>query len=481
MFSSRHAFRRAPAWLASLWLTLGATRGARAVPIDEPFVGGIGFSGPTTADVAAIYWNPAALALIHGPQITISGNTQLSTTTVALAAPDATTGAPAPSVQASDHNHPLVWPVGPGAFAGIAYDVGGDRFTLALATYMPFVERTSYDLPAGSASAVRFHRIRADLRNLALVPALAIRLAGELRFGVAPGFLFSTGSVSFDDGPSNDVRYQLASGNGLGTSHFAVTLGLGLYYRVRAWEMGLSFSSRPFGGEVGGAAVVSGGATRLTTAAGANVVTCDGHPDGDGCVFSELMYKLPWTLAGAVTWHLRHGMELTATARVLSFPADDVIDIRLTGVNLPAFGVPEHIVLHRGYGTIVDTRLRVASWVTERLRLGAGLRLESSGLAASAVSPGAVDGPKLEPTVMVSFRAFRHLALAAGYGFTWMLPVSTGASIFDPTAAGRCAAAGRDITDPACATVNAGQARPSAEGTYHRWSHDFSLSVTAQF
>jgi long-subunit fatty acid transport protein len=455
---------------------------AHAVPIDDPLVGGIGFSGPTTGDVAAIYWNPAALALIHGPQVMVSGTTQLSTTTVALGATDPTTGLRGPDVRASDRNHPLTWPIGPGTFAGVAYDVGGDRFTLALATYMPFVERTAYTLPTGGgSSAVRFHRIRADLRNLALVPALAIRLSGELRFGVAPGFLFSTGSLSFDDGPDNELQYQLGSGNGLGSSHFAVTLGLGLYYRRRSWEFGLSFSSRPFGGEVDGAAVVAAGQTQITTPAGASVVQCAGHPDGNGCVFSEIAYKLPWTLAAAATWHLQHGMELTATLRVLSFPSNDVVDIRLTGVNLSSFGVPEHIALYRGYGTTFDNRIRIASWVTQRLHMGAGMRFETAALGASAISPAAVDGPKLEPTAMASFRVVKHLSIGAGYGFTWMLPVSTGGSIFDPSAATACAASGRDITSAACSAVNSGRARPSADGTYHRYSHDFSLSMTAQF
>src|SRR4051812_41644048 len=43
-------------------------RSARAVPIDDPDIGGIGFSGPTTGDLAAGYWNPAAPGPIHGGQ-----------------------------------------------------------------------------------------------------------------------------------------------------------------------------------------------------------------------------------------------------------------------------------------------------------------------------------------------------------------------------------------------------------------------------
>ena len=53
-----------------------------AVPLDEPNIGGIGFSGPTTGDLAATYWNPAALGLMHGLQLTFAGTTSYATTTV---------------------------------------------------------------------------------------------------------------------------------------------------------------------------------------------------------------------------------------------------------------------------------------------------------------------------------------------------------------------------------------------------------------
>ena len=60
----------AAAVTASTW---SGDRGALAVPIDDPHIGGIGFSGPTTGDLAAIYWNPAALGLIRGINLTFAG------------------------------------------------------------------------------------------------------------------------------------------------------------------------------------------------------------------------------------------------------------------------------------------------------------------------------------------------------------------------------------------------------------------------
>ena len=67
--------------------------------------------------------------------------------------------------------------------------------------------------------------------------------------------------------------------------------------------------------------------------------------------------------------------------------------------------------------------------------MGAGVRLETSALPAAEVSPAAVDGLKVQPTVMVLFRPVKHLSVGAGYGFTYMFDVTASPSAFDPTAA----------------------------------------------
>src|SRR3569832_2173697 len=172
----------------------------------------------------------------------------------------------------------------------------------------------------------------------------------------------------------------------------------------------------------------------------------NGRADGRGCVYADLSYKLPFTFIAGVTWHPRAGAEFTAVGRLLSFPANDVIDIRLTGSSLAADGLPQHIVLYRGYGTVLDTRVRYGQWVGHRLRLGAGLRFENSALGSGAINPGAVDGEKVEPPAMLPLLVSKHLALNAGYGFTYMFGVTAQNSVFAPLAATTCEAAGGDLT-----------------------------------
>ena len=129
------------------------------------------------------------------------------------------------------------------------------------------------------------------------------------------------------------------------------------------------------------------------------------------CVFGDLSYRLPDVWIGGVTWRLRPGLELSAMARWLWLHVHDRIDVRLTGPTLEAAGVPQHIVLYRGFHDVWDLRGRVSYWFRERVRLGAQLRVETSAVDASAVNAAAVDGLTVEPMALVEGRLSRHLWL----------------------------------------------------------------------
>ena len=255
------------------------------------------------------------------------------------------------------------------------------------------------------------------------MPALAVRLSGDLRLGFAPGFLLSTGHLSFDEttcglgghpdcaaaeDPAADARYDISSSSGFSSAKFAFTLGGGLYLPEARLGDGAGLlepsiwrKRRRARGDRGQRHARS----PLPPRDGGGPVTCmNGRADGRGCVFADVSYKLPYTVTGGVTWHPRPGAELALILRYLSFGSNDVIDIRIARAPAPGEGLPEHIVLHRGYDSMLDTRVRFAQWLGERLRIGAGLRVETSALPASDVSPAAVDGLKVQPTAMVMYR-----------------------------------------------------------------------------
>jgi long-subunit fatty acid transport protein len=505
------AARLAPAAVAAALLIAWPAR-VPAAPLDEPFIGGLSFTGPTSANLASVYWNPAALGLVHGLQLMVSASGRLTTTTVARASIDPRTGLPGAgfspaTATARDFTQPIHWPLGPGGFLGIGWDLGGDRVTLAFAMYEPFVQQVHYPLSPTGDEPTRYHALNLDLRNVALVPALAIRVAGDLRVGIAPGLLFSTGRLSFADdlaleggteaaglksdclgqpcgaeNPAAAARYDIDSGQGLGDAKVSFTLGAGLYYRRRTFEFGLAYASQPIGTGTSGVEVAAENATvGLPPRTGGGPLTCAGGLQTIRCVSGDFSYHLPDTFTGGITWHLGPGLELTAMARWLWFHQPDNIDIRLAGTTLDAAGIPQHIVLYRGFHDMWDTRLRIAYWWRERVRLGAALRFETSALDAAAVSPANVDGPKLQPILLAEVRLSKHLWLGGGYGIAFQSSVTASPSRYSPADAATCTDFRGDLNNPACRARQDGLARPTAEGTYHRLQQDFGATMTARF
>lgn len=472
-----------------------AARLAVASPIDDPFVGGFSFSSPTSGDLGAIYWNPAALGLMRGFQVMVSGTARSSSISVDRAPIDPATGLPGAtptgSATARDFRQPFQWPPGPGSYVALGY--GSDRFTLAFATYMPYLQQIHFPLSPAGNEPTRYQMMSLDLRNLALVPALAIRFGNDLRIGLAPGFLFSTGTIDFaedttlDAGrspvedPMSAARVHVDSGQGLGGASFSVTLGGGVYWRHRNFEFGLSYQSRPLGSPVNGVEVAgSRSSVTLPPRLGGGPVTCSGGQSAR-CVFGDASYRLPDVVIAGVTWHARPGLELTVIARWLWLHLQDRIDIRLVSPNLDAAEVPEHIVLHRGFRDVLDLRGRVAYWWRERLRVGAELRMETSAVATEDVNAAAVDGLKVEPVLLAGVRVGRRLWLTAGYGLTIIPAVTVSHSVFDPTAAQACFGANGDLNNPACQQRASGTARPSANGTYTAFWQDFGLTLNMKF
>jgi long-subunit fatty acid transport protein len=470
---------------------------ARAGVLDDPNVGGIGFGGPTTGDLTAIYWNPAALGLMSGGQAMLGVSAWRSSPSVARDPVGTRSYLP---VSGHNNHSPVSWPPGPGTFAAVGAAVG-NRFTLALAVYTPSFERASYHATADGEQPARYHAVDIDLRNVALVPALALRIGNDLRIGVAPGFLFSTARLVFDEDtglaspmcganrcdpedPRAAGRYDVGSGLGVFDSTLSYTVAGGLHYRRGNVEVGVSFSSRPLGNE-GGGVEVNADRTTVTPPAtsGSQAVVCPpDHPQG--CVSGHIRYHLPDILTAGFTWHITPPLAITTIVRWLSFSQHDQIGIRVVGPangSLRTAGLPERMVLYRGFHDVLEGRVRVEGDVSYRLRLGASLRADTGVVSPSRLSPAAVGGPTLEPAVMADVRVTGWLRLIAGYAFTWMPTTSTGTSVFDPDAASACDKAMNDLNNPRCIERERGAARPTAAGRYGLTQHTATLTAMFRF
>jgi hypothetical protein len=286
------------------------------------------------------------------------------------------------------------------------------------------------------------------------------------------------------ENPAAAARYDVGSGLGIFDASVAFTVAAGLHFRRGRFEAGLAFASRPLGTEGGGVSFSSSRADiRAPARLGPGATFCP--PDQPApCMFGRVGYDLPDVLTGGVTWHATATTAVTGILRWLTFSRHQSFDVRLVSpaaVGLRSQGIPDAITLFRGFHDVIEGRLRVEREMSAWLRVGAALRADSGSVAASHLSPGAVGGPTLEPAVMVAVRAPSWLRLTAGYALAITPATTATTSVFDPTAATACAAAGGDLAQPACLQRLSGAARPTAAGSYSALGHTASLNVTFVF
>jgi long-subunit fatty acid transport protein len=466
-----------------------------AGPLDDAHVADTGFSGPTTGDLTSVYWNPAGLGLMQGLQIMMGGAWQLTGVSVARTSIDPSTGANPgtttfPTASGSGTLQPFGLPPGPSGFFAIGAGIG-HRFGIALALYSPFSTKLAMTPTADGQEPARYQLVSMDVNHIATAIGLAIHASDSIQVGVAPGLLWPTAHLVFDEnttaGESSTAaaRYDLATKGILPPSYF---LAFGAHYHLGRLNLGLSYTTAPVG--TGGAVSLPLDNTQIRLPAGISgpcpVTSPQEATSPQDCLAGQMSYRLPSLYNLGATWQANKNWSVTGIVRWLRYGAHDKITILIAGpasqtvLGSSVSGVPDHVVLYRGFQDSFDLRGRVV-YETKQFRVGGTLRLETSAVPASHVNAAAIDGLKLEPSLAVDMRIWRQIRLSAGYAFTWMFPVTTGASVFDPTAASTCASAGGDLNTPACQARMNGQARPSAAGTYHLWRQTLSVLTTIAF
>jgi hypothetical protein len=229
-----------------------------AGPLDDAHVADTGFSGPTTGDVTAMYWNPAGLGLMQGPQIMIGGAWQSTSVSVARTSIDPATGANPgsttfPTASGSGTLQPFRWPPGPSGFFGIGAGIG-HRFGIALALYSPFSSKLTMTPTADGQEPARYHLVSMELNHIATAIGLAIHASDSIQVGVTTGLLWSTAHLVFDEDTALSsgtgensaaaARYDLATKGIVLPSYF---LALGAHYHHGRFDLGLSYTSSPLG------------------------------------------------------------------------------------------------------------------------------------------------------------------------------------------------------------------------------------------
>jgi long-subunit fatty acid transport protein len=388
-------------------------------------------------------------------------------------------GSAFPSSTGSATTHPFRSPFVPGSFFALGAGIGR-RFGIAVALYSPF--STRLDMSSAADAPTRYHLVSMRLDHMALTPGIAIHASDSIQLGVATGFLFPSAHLVFDEdlamaqggpaeAPATSARYDLATRGVIAPSYF---LSVGADYRRGRFALGIAYTSAPLG--TGGAMNLPMDNVRIGAPGDQAMCTAD-QPD---CLFGQVSYHLPSIYSLGSSWQASRRWSISGMVRWLRYGSHDKVSILISGPGSQTVlgqSVPDHLVLYRGFVDSLDVRGRVV-FDNKQFRASGTLRVETSAVPASHVNAAAIDGTKLEPSIAAEMHVWRQLRLGASYAFRWMLPVDTGTSVFDPTAASTCNAARGDLATPACRARMDGQARPSAAGTYHMWQQTLTVYTT---
>jgi long-subunit fatty acid transport protein len=461
-----------------------APAAAAAQPLASPWVGGIGFTGPASPDLTAIYYNPAALGLRRGTSVQLDFHGAFGGTDIDRAPVDPATDAVVPAGTPGARSFPgvrerLLTPTG---FVGLATDLGTDNVTLGIAAYSPFVEHRAPGSPQATPGAdgpTRYHLIEETLYHVYLTPTVTVRVADVFYVGLGLDVIFSElGSLAVDRDTALDGRLGAVARNGIesdacaeriATSGSVVSVGVPVGILVRPTsrlDIGVAYRSGAFGTARSDVPMI-----------GTGVLTQPGSANGQS-LFARTSIHLPHTVLAGAQLRLSPAWDLGLMVRWLHWPGEEVEDIRLSTAASDERNVPERIPLYRGYRDTLLVR-GIGGWQRGPLKLGVAALFGTPGVDARAVSPAVVDGWQLGAAVMLEAKVTGWLTLAAGYGVRAILPRTVASSAFDPLYQLDCLQSRYDI--PTCRLANQGRGAPTAAGDYATWTQDLSATATFQF
>jgi long-subunit fatty acid transport protein len=474
-------------------------------PLLAPHPGGLGFFGPTDAQVPAIWWNAAALGELSGTHLHLSGSP--------LFFSEQMTRSGMSTVNASD--------LQPDVFFGATTDFTTEHIRVGFGYHVPF--RDSGTLPDNSP--LRYQRISTDIQNQFFSPAAAFHINSTISFGIGMNIIWSHAHLRL-------ARFRpLDCGSGIGTIDCpGLAMAGSLENPAYDETLDIDGSALSVGAQAGflwnilGRVTLGGAFISRAAGIGRSTIPADRYGATDGnnnpvrnvsitipragrttppafgtclpndpthaCVygFGELDYALPDLVHFGARWLVTDRLEAAATFRYANWgQRTHDMRIHMTSNDLRAAQEPELIVLYRGYSDDYGVSVRGAYCARpipaagERcpLRLGLMAGIDTGMYNQQAVQADALDGPTIELGVLFEWQLNRHFRLMGGGSWSGMVTRQVTNSVYDANTALACADSGGDAG--VCARVNAGQGIPSANGTYALQSYTASLALAVDF
>jgi long-subunit fatty acid transport protein len=446
-------------------ILLFAVTRAYAYPFLPPRPIASAIAGPTDPHVAATFYNPAALGPLRGLHVWADGGAQLELGSITrqVNGKSSSTGI--------DYANPQ-------GFVGMTWDLRSDAVTIGLATYLPFVDLTTYrDSPA-----VRYHATRHNLITYEQSLSGSFRVSSRFYVGASATFAetwlapyrFVRDAAPAGGSAAVSLPSALCGGSACGLENPAAAqylrlqgFGWGIGFTVgvlgrpvdRLW-LALSYISHVFNvgrgsdlpiGQIAGVRLAGAGC-------GAGVV-CIGD--------STLTMALPDILYAGMRVEATTHIDVEASARWVHYGARSQLDLNLQGGSLPgrpaATALPPELVIDRGLTDAFSVEASTRFKIGEQVRLSPSLVFETSAVEASAVSPAAIDANKLDLALTAEWRPLPHLTLGAHVGGTAYL-LGHVESRYSSAKLVACVDAQYSLD--ACGAVENGQGLPSATGRY---------------
>lgn len=522
--------RRLAALLAVSLSALHASP-AHAYPFLMLRPGGTPFEGPTDPEMAAVFWNPAALGQFRGAHIGGVGQLVLQHGGVERDPICTATGLPGDcAAMRGFPSAPFVNVSGTG-LGGFTWDFRNENLVLALVVYAPWESHRSFSgagNPGSTDTPTAYHLRSEDFtlahvalgasfklsrlftagvnvsvvdgvanlvfdRDAALEPHLCPRAAiaadGSCAQPTWPGGSQTVDQVGYEN-PDYAERIRLHGDGGSFWGGIPTPTGLsigvgGLLKASERLTLGASWT-RMF------PLFVTAGRFGLGDLRGARVQPAAKLGDvcpGGVCEGSAVIaWEVPDVYHLGARFIVREGLEIATWARVVVYGGyqrsarERAIVVQIAGDPVERAGVPSRIVLGRSLVPTFAGEVGFRWRPRPDVRVGFSLAAETSAVPAVAVNPEAMDGPKMSGLVGVEVRVTRVLRVYGGYDLTGVVfsPLNRPApGTFDPRAAVRCADASYALDS--CAAVLDGRGLPTASGGYTLITHHINLGAFVDF
>ncbi len=463
------------ALLPSLVL-LTATR-ALAYPLMAPRPVPDAIAGPTDPQVAALFYNPAAMGYLRGVHFFADGGMRLGLGSIQR---DGASGSSTINAAALD------------SFVGVTWDLATETLNIGLGVYTPFSDFSSYP----TAGPLRFQEQSQSFATLEEVLAGAWQI--ERHIAIGAGFLVN--ETWMDYAYANDLApaggsATVSQPNALcggapcgyenplaeqqvhlrGFDHgFGFVVGLIVRPVDRVW-LGASYTNHKAGGDV---ALADDTRAEVTPAPGQGAI-CGGGP----CFGRDrVLMLLPEMVQAGLRVQVFPSLEIEASWRFVHWGARTALDVSLQSGSLGRAGVPPEFLLDRGLQNSNLIEVSTRHVLSPTLRLSPSLAFETSAIAADAVNAAALDAPKLSAALTVEWKAWHKasttLVIGAHVGGTAYF-LSRVDSRFDAHAETACVDAAYSLAS--CGKLDFGDGLPSASGSYTLFVVNAGVALGIQY